>query len=383
VAKKGEIGSLARDRQHDGARRWALKHWHALDVSVYPQEQQIFEEDRPRLIRDWILPGHVPSQGMLSASDGVITLGSCFASELRNYLHSAGVGSGLLWVPSDLNNTFAIRDFVSWCVTGQETPRGFSYTRAADGEIREWTPDAERVHYLEALERAGAFVFTFGLAEAWEDRETGGIFWRGIPAELFDEERYVFRLTTVEENEVNIGHIIELVRSVNATAPIILTLSPVPLKATFRGISCITADCVSKATLRVALDRVMSSTMEGVYYWPAFEVVRWAGANLSIPAFGADDSRSRHVSQQLVAEIISAFLETYYTPTAVAELKARVIERELEKASRNAGSRKNGMHPERSTAVAGHGVGVRAMRVVRAARKKLRTAVHDAAVRAN
>ncbi len=330
MAKRGEIGSVAGDREGGGGRRWAFKHWHSLGVQLYPQEQRIFEEDLPGLIREWVLPGHVPERGVLTADDGVIALGSCFASELRNFLDRAGVSSGLLWVPSDLNNTYAIRDFVSWCVTGKETPRGFAYTRAEDGEIRDWTPEAERERYRSALADAGAFVFTFGLAEAWVDRETGAVFWRGIPAEIFDDDRYEFRLTTVEENEENICEIVGLIRSVNADATIVLTLSPVPLKATFRGISCITADCVSKATLRVALDRVMAARPEGVYYWPSFEVVRWVGSNLPFSAYGADDGRARHVSRRLVTEIIAAFLDAFYTPSAVADLQARSRERERE-----------------------------------------------------
>jgi hypothetical protein len=328
MPKRGEIGSIALDRGKGGTPRWAFKHWHALDVQVYPQEQATFEGDLGSLIRAWVLPGHVPAEGLLGADAGVIALGSCFASHLRGYLERAGVDSALLWVPSDLNNTYAIRDFVSWCATGRETPRGYTYTRAEDGSIREWAPEAERERYVEALRRAGLFVFTFGLAEAWEDSETGAVFWRGIPSELFDAARYTFRLTSVEENEANILEIIRLVRLVNPAAPIVLTLSPVPLKATFRGISCITADCVSKATLRVALDRVLAARPESVYYWPSFEVVRWVGANRPASMFGGDDGRARHVSGEVVGEIIGAFLEAFYTPAAVAELAARAEERE-------------------------------------------------------
>ena len=37
-------------------------------------------------------------------------------------------------------------------------------------------------------------------------------------------------------------------------ASVVLTLSPVPLAATFRGVSCVTANAASKATLRAAVD---------------------------------------------------------------------------------------------------------------------------------
>ena len=45
----------------------------------------------------------------------------------------------------------------------------------AGGEIKEWTPEHKRKAYADAFASAGAFVFTIGLAEVWQDRETGGV----------------------------------------------------------------------------------------------------------------------------------------------------------------------------------------------------------------
>jgi hypothetical protein len=252
----------------------------------------------------------------------VITLGSCFARELREHLASLGFASRGIWVPSGLNNTFAILDFVSWCVTGRETGRGYRYDRTAEGTIEDWRPAAEREKYLEAITSAGGFVFTIGLAEVWEDAETGAVFWKGVPESVFDDGRHRFRLSTVEENERNLVDIVELVRRVNESAPIVLTLSPVPLKATFRDVSCIVADSVSKSILRVAVDRVASRQVPDVYYWPSFEIVRWLGAHRGEASYGADDNRSRHVNRAIVGEIIEAFVESFYAPGAVARMRA-------------------------------------------------------------
>ena len=86
---------------------------------------------------------------------------------------------------------------------------------------------------------------------------------------------------------------VDLVRQVNPNAPIVITLSPVPLEATFRDISCMTADSVSKSVLRVAIDQVMGEHRPNVCYWPSFEIVRWAGAHVSWPAYGFHDDRSQ------------------------------------------------------------------------------------------
>jgi GSCFA family protein len=323
TADGGRLGALTAKRRRESY-WWGANRWHQdSGVVRYPEDRHAFARALPRLIRDQILPGHLPPEPLLGADDSVVTMGSCFAEELRDHLTSRGFASGNFWIPSGLNNTFAILDFISWCVTGNDTGAGFRYDRFDDGQIRRWLPDDKRDRYEQRLREAGAFVFTFGLAEVWQDRETGGVFWRGIPEKIFDADRHVFRLTTVEENEQNILRIVELIRSVNESAPIVLTLSPVPLMATFRGQSCVTADAVSKSVLRVAIDLVESRKLPNVWYWPSFEVVRWAGGHLPWPAYGIPDRRARHVTRYLVAEIIDAFVEAFYTPAAVARLRAQ------------------------------------------------------------
>jgi hypothetical protein len=301
---------------------WKKRQWFSKDAKRFPLDPWLFYDDLPGVIREYVLPGHTPPQPLLEAGDRVITLGSCFAQELRSYLERAGFAADTLRIPEGLNNSHAILDFVSWCVTGRETGTGFRYDTTAAGEIREWKPAQSPSFFLRHLQEAGAFVFTLGLAEVWQDRVSGVVFWRGVPKDVYDERRHVFRLTTVDENERNIVQAIDLIRRVNS-APIVLTLSPVPLKATFREISCVSADCVSKSTLRVALDAVVARRLPNVYYWPSFEMVRWLGAHLPWPAYGFNRGDSRHVTRYLVAQIIDSFIEAFYTPAAVAELRAR------------------------------------------------------------
>ncbi len=318
-----ELGHLAAGHVSSPAYTWTQgRGWVGSGAVMFPDRQELFEQDPAELIREWVVPGHAPPAAMLGLDASVVTLGSCFARELRDYLAATGLGAANVWIPAGLNNTFAILDFVSWCVTGRETGRGYRYDRDDEGRIREWTPVDERERYVEGLREAGAFVFTLGLAEVWQDRETEAVFWRGVPKDVYKADRHVFRLSTVQENEANVVRIVELVRSVNASAPIVLTLSPVPLRATFRGISCLTADSVSKSVLRVALDLVMSRELGNVWYWPSFEIVRWLGAHAPWAAFGEDEGKPRDVNRRLVAAIIDAFIDAFFTPDAVARLRA-------------------------------------------------------------
>jgi hypothetical protein len=319
-ADPGQLGALSPHEPTSGRRSWAMHRWHKENVQLFPKPLSLYD-DVPRLFRDHILPGHCPQRPLLTEHDTVVTLGSCFALELRQVLELARFASGSFWIPSGLNNSFAILDFVSWCITGEGTSRAYRYERSSDGEIKEWLPEEERQRYLAHIAEAGAFVFTLGLAEVWSDRETGGVFWRGVPEDVFEEGRHVFRLSSVEENERNIVETIRLIRSVNPDAPIVLTLSPVPLEATFRDISCMTADCVSKSVLRVALDRVMSGEPENTYYWPSFELVKWAGSAFDWRAWEGD---ARHARRYLVYCIVDAFVEAFYGPALAANVRERL-----------------------------------------------------------
>ena len=314
-------GSMAASVPGSGPASWATHRWHAEDVTLYPEDGALWN-DIPQLIREHVLTGHVPSTPILKDTDTIVTLGSCFARELRFFLDRYGMSSSTFWIPSGLNNTFALTDFVSWCVTGNETERGYRYDRTDEGEIAEWKPDNEQQAYAKQLATAGAFVFTLGLAEVWEDTETEQVFWRGVPEYVFDEKRHRFRLSTVEENVGNLRKIVRLIRSVNANAPIVFTLSPVPLRATFRPQSCVTSDCVSKSILRVALDQAMGDQAPGVYYYPSFEIVKWLGCSIPFISFGAEDGLSRHVSRYFVINIVKEFVGAFFEPTAVEKFMA-------------------------------------------------------------
>ena len=81
--------------------------------------------------------------------------------------------------------------------------------------------------------------------------------WRAVPSDRYDPARHGFRVTTVAENVANLREMVRLVRAHVPSASIVFTLSPVPLAATFRGSSCVVANSASKAILRAAVDEVL------------------------------------------------------------------------------------------------------------------------------
>jgi hypothetical protein len=59
-----------------------------------------------------------------------------------------------------------------------------------------------------------------------------------------------------------------------------------------------------------------------VRYWPSSEIVRWLGAHAPWAAFGEDEGKPRDVNRRLVAAIIDAFIDSFFTPDAVAVLRS-------------------------------------------------------------
>ena len=124
-------------------------------------------------------------------------------------------------------------------------------------------------------------------------------------------ERYAYRTTTVAENLDNLDYIYSRIRSfnVNPDLKFVITLSPVPLKASFEFDSAMYADCLSKSTLRVVAHEFIK-THGQVLYWPSFEIVKWLGGHIG-PFYGVDDGASWHISEDLVHVITDLFIEHF------------------------------------------------------------------------
>ena len=234
---------------------------------------------RPSGIETWILDGWLPEKPFLEPDVPIIGLGSGFAEQLGDHLHERGY-TVLSRDPSDPRfvrfasagvHTFALRQLVEWALDGSTRP-------LAPWVTRDTAPDDEerlRRQTLDAFQRAGTFVLTLDRSESWYDESTGETFWHEVPRDRYDPGRHHFRVSSVEENLDNLRAVYRSIRAHCPDARIVLTLSPIPLSATFRSSSCITSNSVSKAVLRVAIDELHREvSSEGhLFYWPDYEIV--------------------------------------------------------------------------------------------------------------
>jgi len=274
----------------------------------------------PDAVERYILQGWLPNAPIIDKRTTITSIGSCFAVHVSQYLHQRGYrvmapdwstqNSHIIRFSEGMVNSFAIRQQVEWGLEGKPFPEGLWF-----GENKEIAlPDEAVRQDTEAILRStDVFIITLGLSEIWYDKGSGEAFWRAIPASVFDEKRHGFRVSTVEENKENISAIHAVIRKHRPHAHLVFTLSPVPLSATFRPVSCVTASSVSKAILRAALDEFLRRTEDfRVHYFPSYEIIQ----DVVVDAY-ADDNR--HPRKKVVAWVLQTFERHYCVKETVED----------------------------------------------------------------
>lgn len=318
-AAYGDTDPMAKHRDFYVAQAASDKaRWHRADeLAFWPLAKQPYNDFR-HAIENFVLKESVIPREIFDDGARVLTMGSCFAAHLRRILGLRGKQAETIGVPEGLNNTFALRNFVEWCLTGNRSSDGYWYDNDEHKGAHRWEPAVEQRHYERAFRSTAGFVITVGMAEVWRDKVTGDVFWRGVPEAIFDKSRHVCELTTVDENVANLRTIYQLIQDKCGPRPVIVTISPVPLNATSRPMSCVLADCVSKSTLRVAVEYLLMEKHPQLHYWPSFEIVRWLGAHMDRATFGGEGQwdDARHVPEWVVTEIVDAFIAKAFRPPA-------------------------------------------------------------------
>lgn len=274
------------------------------------------ELNGPDALERFVLHGWAPEKPFIRKSSRITSFGSCFAVHVTRFLHTRGYrvagrdwtvhNSHIIRFGEGMVNSFAIRQQFEWGLEGKPFPEGLWFGK--EKEIA--SPDENvRLETETILKDTDIFIITLGLSEIWYDTVSGEAFWRAIPASMFDERRHGFRISSVDENRENLVAIHALVRKHRPKSHIVFTLSPVPLSATFRPISCITASSVSKSILRVALDEFLRDTADPlVHYFPSYEMVK----EVSSDPYKEDN---RHPK----VEVVDWVLDTFERHFCVAE----------------------------------------------------------------
>lgn len=159
--------------------------------------------------------------------------------------------------------------------------------------------------FKESFEKADFFVFTLGLTESWFNKLHGYEYpmCPGTYAGEYNEKEHEFINQDYNFIRKNLNEAINLMRSVNSNLKFILTVSPVPLVATFENKHVLVSTMHSKSILRavagsVAVDRAI------VDYFPSYEII-------NSPAFQGFffEKNKRAVSPHGVSFVMSEFFK--------------------------------------------------------------------------
>jgi GSCFA family len=295
----------------------------------------------------------VTNHGIVTRSTPIGSAGSCFAFEISTYLQQHGfnyvvtesgedvehgVIQGCPGPPETLKyarfcanwgilfNTPTIAQLAEKAFGERELPRLLVHAVNEQGNLlysdpfREnvWfsSPEAYEANYEQhreatrkALLAAEVFIVTMGLNECWQFMGDGSfISLSPRSSELTALLRH--RVLTVEENVAYLQRFVDVVRAHNRNIKVIISVSPVPLRATGLGATrhVMTANCHSKAVLRVAAEELVTRNHE-VYYLPSYELV----------TTGIDkpwDPDERHVKRSAVQRVMSLFEACFVQPTS-------------------------------------------------------------------
>lgn len=181
-------------------------------------------------------------------------------------------------------------------------------------------------HVRTMFEQLDVFVFTLGLTEAWRSKSDGAVFpiVPGVAGGIYNPDKYEFvnleTMNVINDLEKFISHL----SAVNPKAKIILTVSPVPLVATYEPRHVLTSTTYSKSALRSAADAIVRRHPHCDYF-PSYEIIT---GNYSRAQFYEDDLRS--VTEAGVAKVMGLFMTHYADsnstqPHDAAELRSEEL----------------------------------------------------------
>lgn len=279
----------------------------------------------------------------IGPSDRVVTMGSCFAQHLARNLARLGLNYHIAEPPpagmaedearrrnygvfsARYGNVYTVRQALQLFdrALGRFTPEDDVW-EADGGYVDAFRPQIEPTPFstieevrsaarghLSAVramfERADWLILTLGLTEGWRSAFDGAVYpvAPGVAGGNYDPGRYEFINFSAETVRRDLVKFVEQIRTINAQCRIILTVSPVPLIATYENRHVLASTTVSKAILRVAADEV-ERLYPHVFYFPSYEIITSPSSG---GAYYEDDLRS--ISEIGVGHVMRVFRQHF------------------------------------------------------------------------
>jgi len=282
----------------------------------------------------------------LRPEDRVFAIGSCFARGIEWALEGQGmevlsravefdplpgINDKLKLGLTNKYNTFSIYNELRWALDpNAEFPlnsivhvgNGTFYDPHTNpalqlGDFDETLRRSELIRSVtRRISKCRVVVITLGLVEVWRDKTANVFINQVIPDMLrLYPDRYELHATNFADNFSNLEAIHALLEQFgHHDVRIIVTVSPVPLMATFSPEDVVVANTYSKSLLR-AVAQEWAAKYGNVHYFPSYEIVQ-----NSDPRLTWEEDR-RHVKGQVVQHIMRLFLRNYLSGSPVTSAK--------------------------------------------------------------
>jgi hypothetical protein len=303
-----------------------------------------------------IAPGRVDpvvNSEIINPDQKIATMGSCFAQHISKHMQLAGFNYFITeqaphWFDSSnsikanygvfsarYGNVYTVkqavqlfdRAFSKFCPVDDVWRKKDIFVDAfrpqiePDGFLSEEEVKESTKQHLECVRKvfleSDWLIFTLGLTEAWRSKLDNAIYpvAPGVAGGCFDPERYEFVNFTTNEVRSDLFNFIDRIKSVNPKLKILLTLSPVPLIATYENRHVWVSTTFSKAALRVAADEA-ERKYDNVIYFPSYEIITSPASN---GRYYQDDLRQ--VTELGVKHVMRVFGEHFFSQKETVSLK--------------------------------------------------------------
>jgi hypothetical protein len=286
----------------------------------------------------------------LSLDDRIFTIGSCFARHIERHLSNFGYKFETLnpqfhltpeecTSPQGFFNRFTTHSMLNdlrWGLGLAEFPEASYFQdekgRWQDGQLPASFASKERALEIRrnvqfvtsAVGYGNVMVLTLGLVEAWYDNELKLYLNVAPPQQVVSASpgRYSLHILDYKSNYEALAEIYDIVKAASPDIKFIVTVSPVPLGATFSGQDVAVANSYSKSTLRAVAGDFAAANKE-VQYYPSYEMV-----TESTP-LGAWMPDAVHVNTEMVECVITYFLSIFLPKDEAAKVDLAAPEARL------------------------------------------------------
>lgn len=130
-----------------------------------------------------------------------------------------------------------------------------------------------RKQSLKALKNASSIILVLGINEVWYDKNTKS-YWGTKPVSpILNQNINRFSIKKLSENQIytSLNRSIQLLKKINPSLKIILSLGVVPPEATFVGKSVLENFFLDQGEIRKVVNKVIDKNPKNVTYSPLFE----------------------------------------------------------------------------------------------------------------